>query len=233
MPTHELNDVIRRSQPIETQRGAIEAANARAEMESPAARVAALEPMSWHGGLQEVLARIVAELQDDIEEHGEAAQKAVKSLSETLLERMDVELGLLRQDLVDRMTIREFGAGLADEGLEHLKLAERAVAEVKKQVTAAVAEIAARLAAMEKQLRNRDQSKAALLTKLAQERAAKLEVCRMLGAKVDELAAENKRLRRFRGSGLGARRLGSHPAERTGGVARSPFLAALRRSMAG
>jgi hypothetical protein len=139
----------------------------------------------------ELIGEQIADERKDIEAWtGGELRKAVEALSE----KIGVEIAIWRSDLSDKIDIANFGGGLADEGLAHLKLAERAVAEVRAETRRTVAEMTSRLQAMERQLRQRDQAKAALLTKLAEERATKLELERTLAAKVDELAAENRRL---------------------------------------
>jgi hypothetical protein len=198
-----LNDHLRQGQPIETRHIHHHATGVPAEIEARLANVEAWIPHLQAGMVGPEHAKAIGEaLAESADGLVVELEAKLKRLNDELREKIEVETAIVRSDLADKIDVGIFGGTLADEGLEHLKLAEKAVREVRKEtaaaaseVRAAVADMTAKLRSMEMQLRRRDQAKAALVQKLAQEHAGKVEFERALGARVAELEAANANLR--------------------------------------
>jgi hypothetical protein len=146
----------------------------------------------YREAIGETIGAVVQDAVDELKEHGAAAlRKAVTAVRE----EFQAEIAAAFDDLSARIEAKiwpTIGADWDPQVVKQVVADLRAEpAKTKTELNEQAAGLAAKLAAMESRLRQRDEVKVGLLEKLAGARSEKRE----LSAKVDEPAAANRRLR--------------------------------------
>jgi hypothetical protein len=150
------------------------------------------------GGLRQLLAHVIA---DTLDEAGNYSDAASKKVVEALRAELQVEIAVLRDELVGRLDAKTFGAALTDDP----EIAKRAIAELRATVASHTAAAGARLgvlaeriAKIEKRQIDADEVKAwltSLQMRISGFSSATTSQIEKIGDQVERLAADAKELR--------------------------------------
>jgi hypothetical protein len=119
-------------------------------MASLEGRIAALEVYSWDNGIREAVAEAIGETADQVDEAGE--KRLLNSVT-ALRDELQIEVAVVRDELLAKIESRIFGVSLADFDPDQFR---RVIAELRSDIDKQTAALNARLDSLSERIDSTD-----------------------------------------------------------------------------